>query len=91
MQEALDKALSEYSGKDIHGEPKAEYIRKIFAMDDEQLFKECKNKIWLSAYANNNPRSDFHWQCDACYDASAARDGDKAEIYSRAYKAVAGE
>ena len=32
--------------------------------------------MWLSAYAANNPRSDYHWQCDACYD-EAIRRGDE--------------
>ena len=30
--------------------------------------EETERMIWLSAFANNNPRSDYHWRCDACYD-----------------------
>lgn len=41
--------------------------------------------IWLSAYASNNPRSDYHWQCDACYDECKKRG--KEDIYNRAHKA----
>lgn len=66
-----------YTGNDNHGKPKAD-------ADDETLETETKNKIWLSAYAANNPRSDYHWHCDACYDECVKRG--KPEIYQRAYK-----
>lgn len=48
--------------------------------------KECKTKIRLSAYAGNNPRSDYHWHVDACFDECDRRG--KREIYEEAYKAV---
>lgn len=67
---------------DNYGRPKAEYFAKLAAMTDPELYQECKSKIWLSAYANNNPRSDYHWQSDACYDESKKREGD---IYGQAY------
>ena len=82
----LDVALLKYSGKDNYNHQKSDYIRKIFGMTDAELQKECERKIWLSAYADNNPRSDFHWQCDACYDAAKARKD--TEIYDRAYKTI---
>ena len=78
--------MSEYTGKDNYGKPKSEYIAKIAAMSDEQLQSECESKIWLSAYANNNPRSDYHWHVDACYDECAKRG--KGDIYKNAYKSV---
>jgi len=53
--------------KDNYGRPKQEYLDKIAAMTDEQLHTETRQMIYLSAYANNNPRSDYHWQCDATY------------------------
>lgn len=59
---------SKYIGNDNYGRPKSDYIEKIEQMDYTELFSETKDKIWLSAYANNNPRSDYHWQCDGCYD-----------------------
>ncbi len=74
----------EYAKRDNRGKPKADYIRRIEAMNDEELYKEAEQKIWLSAYANNNPRSDYHWQCDATYDECQRRG--KPEIYSRAHK-----
>lgn len=64
--------------------PKSEYLDKLVEMDDEALLEECKDKIWLSAYANNNPRSDYHWQCDACADECEYRN--KGYIYDQAHK-----
>ncbi len=72
-----------YTGRDNHGKPKAEYIAKIQAMDDDALYKETENAIWFSAFAANNRRSDYHWRCDACYDECQARG--KPEIYERAH------
>jgi hypothetical protein len=86
-ESALDIALKKYHGNSNYHKPKADYIRKIFAMTDEELENECEQYIWLSAYASNNPRSDYHWQCDACYDAAKARDK-KASIYVRAYERI---
>jgi hypothetical protein len=82
----LDAALLKYSGEDNYKHPKADYIHKIFGMTDAELENECESKIWLSAYAANNPRSDFHWQCDACYDAVKGRED--TEIYKRAYEKI---
>lgn len=73
-----------YKGNDNYGKPKIEYLQKIIAMDENQLQKETEQAIWLSAYANNNGRSDYHWQCDACYDVSK-KFGD---LYTRAYNAA---
>lgn len=75
--------MSEYVGKDNYGKPKVDYLNRIAAMDDDELYKETEMKIWLSAYANNNPRSDYHWHADACYDECEKRK--KPEIYKRAY------
>ena len=68
---------------DNHGKPKSDYLQKIASMDDDALFEETKSKIWLSAYASNNPRSDYHWHVDACYDECQKRG--KPKIYTRAY------
>ena len=72
--------MEKYQGKDNYGNPKQHYINKLTQMDDKQLRDACNQMIWLSAYANNNPRSDYHWQCDACYDECAKRN--KSNIYS---------
>ena len=72
-----------YLGNDNYGKPKRSYVDKLTDLDDRKFYDECEQKIWLSAYANNNPRSDYHWQADACYDEAARRG--KPEIYQRAY------
>jgi len=78
--------MGKYDGKDNYGKPKSEYLDKLVAMDDKELRDACEQMIWLSAYANNNPRSDYHWQCDACYDECHNRNKDY--IYERAHKFV---
>jgi hypothetical protein len=75
-----------YTGNDNYGKPKQEFITKLKSLDDNKLGDECNRYIWLSAYANNNPRSDYHWQCDACFDECAKRG--KVEIYEKAYNSV---
>lgn len=72
-----------FEGKDNFGKPKQEYLDKLSAKDDEGLFEEAKQMIWFSAYASNNPRSDYHWQCDAVYAECSKRK--KINIYQRAY------
>lgn len=80
--------LGTYVGKDNYGKPKHQYLDRIAGMTDDELYTETKNKIWLSAYAQSNPRSDYHWHADACYDECSRRGG---EIYDRAYQAVAND
>ena len=46
-----------YEGKDNYGKLKKEYLDRLSEMDDDSLFDETKNKIWLSAYASNNRRN----------------------------------
>jgi hypothetical protein len=75
-----------FEGKDNYGKPRSEYVTSIEKMDDDALFKETKSKIWLSAYASNNPRSDYHWHVDAIYDEWVSRG--KLERYSEAYEKV---
>lgn len=75
-----------YKGNDNSGKPKTEYLKRVVLMTDEELFKECKDKIWFSAYASNNHRSDFHWHCDCCYDECQRRG--KIDLYNNAHKEV---
>ena len=75
-----------YTGNDNYGIPKSVYLLKLQEMDDDLLREDCERYIWLSAYADNNPRSDYHWQCDACYDEAKRRD--RVDIYDTAHKAV---
>lgn len=66
------------------GYTKEEYAAKLQTMSDDELLKEAEQFIWLSAYANNNPRSAYHWMCDMTYDEAKRRG--KEDIYSRAWK-----
>lgn len=77
----------QYTGLDNYKHPRREFLDKIEQQDDVTFQKTTEQYIWLSAFAGNNPRSDYHWQCDACYDEAQVRG--KPEIYTRAYKQVA--
>jgi hypothetical protein len=77
---------SKYSGLDNNGKPKQDFLDKLKSLNDTNLGDECERYIWLSAYAGNNPRSDFHWMCDACYDETVNRN--KVEIYESAYQVI---
>lgn len=76
-------------GKDNYGKPKQEFADKLAAADDEKFIEIAADKIWLSAYANSNPRSDYHWQADACYDEAQRRG--KPGLYSRAWSQASGQ
>ncbi len=52
---------------------KDEFVKKLQESSDEELRKTCSEYQWLSAYANNNPKSDYHWKVDCCYDECKAR------------------
>lgn len=75
------------TGNDNYGKPKSEYVERIANLDDDGLLRECEMKIWLSAYAANNPRSDYHWHAEVCYAECVKRD--KVDIYTQAWKAAA--
>jgi len=74
-----------FSGNDNFGVPKIEYIEKLRKMSNEELFKETKYLIYLSAYANNNPRSDYHWKVEACYGVLEEK---RLKDYDRIHKEV---
>lgn len=76
------RLVSRYKGNDNYGRPKSQYIEKILNMDDKALQSETYDMIYHSARCNNNPRADWHWMSDACYDVCKDRDGD---IYKSAY------
>lgn len=60
-----------------------EFAAELSALTDDEYVKRAETIIWLSGFANNNPRSKYHWQADACYD-EAVRRGNTG-LYSRAY------
>lgn len=63
-----------------------EYNDKLTSMNLQELEKEAENTIFLSAYANNNPRSDYHWMTDCVYDECHLRD--KANLYFKAHERI---
>lgn len=77
----------DFSGNDNHGKPKASYLERLAGLSLDQLKETTERMIWLSGYANNNPRSDYHWQVDACYEEIKKRTGDD-KIYSDCYNRV---
>lgn len=76
------------NGKDNYGKPRQDFADRLAKMTDDQFLDEANQSIWLSAYANNNPRSDYHWHADACYDEAQRRG--KPELYSIAFKRASG-
>ncbi len=75
-------------GKDNYGKPRQAFANKLAAASVGEFVKMCKEYIWLSAYAANNPRSDYHWQCDACYDEAVRRNS--VYLYSYAWHRTSG-
>lgn len=63
-----------------------EFVASLPAMTDAELTEATKQYIWLSAFANNNPRSAYHPMCDATADEWARRGN--PDGYSRAHDAV---
>lgn len=79
--------MEKYEGNDNYGRPRRAYVNKLQKMSKAELSEETEQMIWLSAFAGNNPRSDYHWQCDACYDEWT--DNRKNEVgYEKAYDKV---
>ena len=75
------------SGFDNKKRPRQDFADTLALLDDEAFVKRAEMLIWLSAFANNNPRSDYHWQANACYDEAKRRG--KPELYSKAYDSAA--
>jgi len=77
-------------GTDNYGKPRQAFADRLAAAaSDGEYLELAERYIWLSAYASNNPRSDYHWMCDACY-GEAGRRG-QPELYDRAWKRAAGK
>ena len=85
-EEILAHLRERYPGKDNYHRDKSEYFQRLLKMSQDELKAETKQKIWLSAFASNNPRSDYHWQVDAIYDVYHLRGQDDG--YKQAYREV---
>lgn len=75
--------MSAIPERDNYGRPSSEYVAKVSSMDDDALVGEVANKVYLSAYAANNPRSDYHWHADVLYDEARRRE--KPWLYQRGW------
>lgn len=65
------------------------FLKEIENLTDEELQDKCEHYIWMSGYAANNQRSNYHRMVDALY-SKCSREG-KVNIYKAAYKEVVGE
>lgn len=52
-------------------------------LSDDDFVKKAEMQIWLSAFANNNPRAPAHKEADAAYDEAVRRN--KKWLYQRAW------
>ncbi len=77
----MEKLIIE--GKDNYGKPRQEFADSIAILEEKHFLTHMETIIWLSAYANNNKRSDYHWQAQACYGECKRRN--KLELYEQAY------
>lgn len=75
-------------GNDNYGKPRQVFADDLAEQSDADFLVTAEERIWLSAYAANNPRSDYHWQADACYDEAKRRGN--PELYNRAWHQAAG-
>lgn len=85
---ALTEKLT-LEGVDNYGAPRQHFADSLAASDEQQYLQTAEEYIWLSAYASNNPRSDYHWKADACYDEAKRRG--KPELYELAWRRAAGK
>lgn len=71
-------------GTDNHGKPRQDFADRLSLANEAGYLKIAEDYIWLSAYAANNPRSDYHWMADACYEEARRRG--QPELYQRAWQ-----
>jgi hypothetical protein len=76
------------SGTSNYGSPAQEYADKIAGLLAENFVCEAAEAIWMSAWAANNPTSDYHYQASACY-YEAQRRGNP-DLYQQAYDQARG-
>ncbi len=65
-----------------------QFVASLPTLSDNELHNTCEQMIWLSSYANNNPYSNYHRMCDACY--NEAQNRDKLHLYTDAHDKVSG-
>jgi hypothetical protein len=83
----MDKLTIE--GTDNYGRPRQDFADMLAAAGNEEYMAIAEEYIRLSAYASNNPDSDYHWQAEACYDEAKRRG--RPELYQAAWNRAAGK
>lgn len=64
--------MTRYSEK--QNEEFSKFLKESESWTDKTLFENTCRYIWLSAYANNNPVSNYHRMGDHCYKVCSERD-----------------
>jgi hypothetical protein len=77
------KTITHYNIQNPH-----DYVARLQQLDEHELLCECEKMVWFSSFAHNNPISDYHFMCYACYDECIARN--RMDIYHRAHEKMAG-
>jgi len=72
------------SGTSNYDRPAQEWADKVAALDDDQFVSEGAEAIYWSAWANNNPTSDYHYQATVFY-YDAQRRGNPG-LYQQAFE-----
>lgn len=57
-------------------------------LSDEEFASAAEMQIWLSAFANNNPRAPAHAEADKAYDS--AKRMERVDLYKQAWRKAAG-
>lgn len=68
---------------------KEQFKVSLSNMDGVALRQACREYIWLSSYAANNPHSNYHWKCTACYDECV--NSGRENIYASVHQALVRE
>jgi len=63
---------------------KEEFSKYIRGLTMEELKELTKSVIFLSAFANNNPHSDYHWEIRLCHTELQNRTGN-TDLYDKLY------
>ena len=61
-----------------------QFVVELPNKTDTELRELAREYIWLSAYATNNPHSNFHGKCDAVHKECVRRD--KESIYGQTHE-----
>jgi hypothetical protein len=60
-------------GVNNYGKPRQAFADRLANANPVEYLQLAEMYIWLSAYADNNPTSDYHWKADACFDEAVRR------------------